>query len=202
MHISEGVLSAPVLACGALVAAGGIAVGLKRTREEDIPRVALLSSAFFVASFVHVPIGPSSVHLILNGINGLILGWAAFPSIFVALLLQAVMFQYGGITVIGVNTMMMALPAVLCRYVFYRLVTGKNERKAYIGAFLCGASSVAFSGILVAGFLFFTDESFFNTAALVLAAHLPVMIIEGVITAVCIGFIRKVKPSLLGVVDD
>ena len=44
------------------------------------------------------------MHLILNGLLGMLLGWAAFPSIFVALMLQAILFQYGGITVLGVNT--------------------------------------------------------------------------------------------------
>ncbi|MFP4388984.1 MAG: energy-coupling factor ABC transporter permease, partial [Desulfococcaceae bacterium] len=50
MHISEGVLSAPVLIAGAAVAAAGVAAGLRQLDEERIPRAALLSAAFFVAS--------------------------------------------------------------------------------------------------------------------------------------------------------
>ena len=76
--------------------------------------VVILFLAFFVGSFVHVPIGLSSAHLILNGLLGAILGWAAFPAILTALLLQAVLFQFGGITVLGVNTFNVAGPAVLC----------------------------------------------------------------------------------------
>ena len=72
--------------------------------------VAILAAAFFVGSLIHVPIGPSSVHLILNGLLGMLLGWAAFPSIFVALMLQAILFQYGGITVLGVNTFKIIVP--------------------------------------------------------------------------------------------
>ncbi len=113
MHISEGVLSAPVLVTGAALAATGISVGLKKMDYEKIPQVAVLSAAFFVASLIHVPMGPSSVHLILNGINGLLLGWLCFPSILVALALQAILFQFGGITVLGVNTRTMARPAVI-----------------------------------------------------------------------------------------
>ncbi len=74
----------------------------------------MLAAAFFVASLIHVPIGPSNVHLILNGIVGLLLGWAAFPAILIALVLQAMLFQYGGISTLGVNTIIMALPAVTC----------------------------------------------------------------------------------------
>jgi cobalt/nickel transport system permease protein len=39
-----------------------------------------------VASLIHVPIGPSNAHLILNGLVGLLLGWGAFPAILVALI--------------------------------------------------------------------------------------------------------------------
>ncbi|HIJ20834.1 MAG TPA: cobalt transporter CbiM, partial [Deltaproteobacteria bacterium] len=108
MHISEGILSGPVLISGVALAAAGTAIGLKKLDYERIPRAAILAASFFVASLIHVPVGPSSVHLILNGIVGLILGWGAFPVILVALVLQAIFFQFGGITTLGVNTMIMA----------------------------------------------------------------------------------------------
>ena len=122
MHIAEGILSAPVLIGGAGAALSGTALGLKAVDYERITRVGILSSAFFVASLIHVNIGPSSTHLILNGLVGLMLGWAAFPAILVALILQAFLFQYGGITVLGVNTVIMALPAVICYYAFRPLI--------------------------------------------------------------------------------
>jgi cobalt/nickel transport system permease protein len=114
MHISEGVLSGPVLISGGALAAAGTAIGLKKLDYDRIAQAGILSAAFFVASLIHVPIGPSNAHLILNGLVGLLLGWAAFPAILVALVLQAMLFQFGGITGLGVNTIIMALPAVLC----------------------------------------------------------------------------------------
>ena len=86
MHIAEGVLSAPVLITGAVVAAAGVAYGLKKIPANHFMLAGLLGAAFFVASLIHVPIGFSSAHLILNGLLGVVLGWAAFPVIFVALL--------------------------------------------------------------------------------------------------------------------
>ena len=117
-HIPDGVLSLPILAVGAAVTAAGCAYGLKRMEAERVPQVAVLSSVFFVASLVHFPVGPTSVHLILNGLTGIALGWAAFPAILVALLLQAVLFGFGGLVVLGVNAMSMAVPAVLCGLLF------------------------------------------------------------------------------------
>ena len=198
MHISEGILSAPVLATGAALAAAGISVGLKKMDYQKIPQVAVLSSAFFVASLVHVPIGPSSVHLIINGINGLLLGWLCFPSILVALTLQAILFQFGGITVLGVNTVNMALPGVICYYLFGSLVNRETRLVSLAAAFSCGFFAVLFSGILVALSLLFTEESFISAVTLILLAHLPVMIIEGVITLFCVAFLKRVKPEVFG----
>ena len=196
MHISEGILSGPVLISGIALAAAGTAIGLKKLDYDRIPRAAILSASFFVASLIHVPIGPSSVHLILNGIIGLILGWGAFPVILVALTLQAMLFQFGGITTLGVNTMIMALPAVFCYYLFGRLV-GKRPHIAMPAAFACGAFSVFLSAVMVGLALTFTDENFLKISYLLVIAHLPVMIIEGIITAFCVAFLRKVQPDML-----
>jgi cobalt/nickel transport system permease protein len=198
MHISEGVLSGPVLVTGAALAAAGVSVGLKKMDPEKIPQVAVLSSAFFVASLIHVPIGPSSVHLILNGINGLLLGWLCFPSILVALALQAILFQFGGITVLGINTVNMALPAVICYYLFGKLVNRERRLISLAAGFSCGFLAVLLSGILVALSLVFTEQSFMSVAKLIVVAHLPVMIIEGIITLFCVAFLMRVKPELLG----
>ena len=111
MHISEGVLSPAVLAGGAGLAVVGTTIGLKKLDYEAIPRVAILSAAFFVATLIHVPIGPVAEHLVLNGLMGLLLGWLAVPAILIALFLQALLFQFGGLTALGVNTVTMAAPS-------------------------------------------------------------------------------------------
>lgn len=196
MHISEGVISAPVIVTAAGLTAAGTAIGLKKLDYDRIAQVGILSATFFVASLIHVPIGPSSVHLLMNGIVGLLLGWAAFPAILVGLALQAMFFQFGGITVLGVNTLNVAGPAVICFYIFRRFVV-KNTSIATVAAFACGALSVFLTSIMVGLSLLFTEESFFEVASLVVVAHLPVMIIEGFVTAFCIAFLKKVQPALL-----
>jgi len=196
MHVSEGILSGPVLVSGMVLAAAGTAVGLKKLDHERVPRAAILAAAFFVASLIHVPIGPSSVHLILNGLVGLILGWAAFPVILAALTLQALLFQFGGITTLGVNTVIMALPAVVGYYLFGPLIS-RTSRIAIPAAFACGALSIFVGAILVGLALTFTEKHFLNVSAMVAGAHIPVMIIEGLITAFCVAFLRKVYPDML-----
>lgn len=196
MHISEGVLSAPVLVSGGVLAAAGTAIGLKKIDYDHLARVGILSATFFVASLVHVPIGPSSVHLIMNGIVGLLLGWAAFPAILVALLLQGVFFQFGGITTLGVNTLIMALPAVIGYYLFAPLLH-KDRKYLLLAGFGCGFCAVLFGGVIVGLALMFTEENFLKVAMLVVTAHIPVMIIEGIVTAFCLAFLKKVQPAML-----
>lgn len=196
MHISEGVLSGPVLLAGAAIALSGTAVGLKKLDLDHVAQAGMLAAAFFVASLIHVPVGPSNVHLILNGLVGLLLGWAAFPAILTALLLQAMMFQYGGITTLGVNTVIMAVPAVVCYHLCGPFIL-KKPLLAIPAAFACGAGSVFLGAVLVGGSLMFTEESFLEVAALVVTAHLPIMIIEGIMTVFCVGFLKKVKPEML-----
>ena len=196
MHISEGVLSGPVLMSGAALAAAGTAIGLKKLDYDHIAKAGMMSATFFVASLIHVPIGPANVHLILNGLVGLLLGWAAFPVILVALVLQAAFFQFGGITTLGVNTIIMALPAVLCYLAFGRLIY-KTPRISYAAAFVCGFLSVLISGILVGLALVFTEENFLEVSGLIIAAHIPVMITEGIVTGVCVAFLQKVRPEML-----
>ncbi len=196
MHISEGVLSAPVLLSGGALTAAGTAIGLKKLDYDRMAQVGILSAAFFMASLIHVPVGPSSVHLLLNGILGLLLGWGAFPAVLVGLALQAMFFQFGGITVLGVNTLNVAGPAVLCFYIFGPLVH-KDSKFAVGAAFACGFVSVFLTALMVAVSLIFTEKSFFEVAALVITAHIPVMIIEGVVTACCVGFLKKVQPDAI-----
>jgi cobalt/nickel transport system permease protein len=198
MHISEGILATPVLVGGAALTAAGLGVALKKLNNEDIPKVGVLSAGFFVAGLIHVPIGVASVHLVLNGLIGLILGWLSFPAIFVGLLLQSIMFQYGGITALGVNTFNMAIPALVSYFLFGRLATRSPKRYvSSVSAFLAGSLAIFLSGIFVGFSLYLTGEAFLPAAKLLVAGHIPVMFIEGIITAACVTFLKKVKPELL-----
>ncbi len=198
MHISEGVLSAPVLATGFVLGTAGVAIGLRKMSYDKLPEVAVLASVFFVASLVHVPIGPSAVHLILPGVCGLLLGWSAFPAVLVGLTLQALLFQYGGLTVLGTNTFIMAFPAVILGLTVRKLLRNNTGYIRWIAEFACGAGAVFLSGVLVALVLMLTNKAFEWAAFAVVAAHVPIMILEGLITIFIVEFLRKLRPEMLG----
>lgn len=195
MHISEGVLAAPVLAVGAVVAVVAVALSVRKMPMEHIMGVAILASAFFVASLVHVPLGPGSVHLLLSGLMGAILGWAAIPAIAVALFLQALFFQFGGLTVLGVNICILALPAGICGLVFRPLLQKQKTRA--VGGFLCGFSAIALAAVLCAMALAFSGDTFLLSARAIFVAHIPIMFIEGILTAGIVLFLGRAAPGML-----
>ena len=198
MHIVEGALSFPVLATGAVAAVGGVTIGLKKMDLDHIPKIGLLSAVFFLASLIHVPIGPSSVHLILNGLVGLALGWVAFPAILVGILLQAFFFGFGGLIVSGINLVNIALPAVMVHYLLRHPLSRLNQGKIkpFIWGFLAGSLAILFTTVFVALSLAFSGDAFIPAAKLVLYTLLPVMILEGFLTGAAINLISQVKPEL------
>lgn len=198
MHISEGILSGPALAAGAALTLGGVAVGLKRIEYDQLPQVAIFAAAFFVASLIHVPIGLTSAHLVLNGVCGLLLGWAAFPAIFVGLVLQALLFQFGGLTTLGINTFNMAFPALLLGFLCRYGVASNRIMLRAIAEFLCGAGAILFSGMLVALSLVSTGDAFSAAAGIIVVAHLPVMVTEGLLTIFIVEFLKKTRPEMIG----
>lgn len=198
MHISEGVLSPPVLMAGGALTVIGCAIGLRKLDYERIMTVSLLTATFFVASLIHVPLGPGNIHLVLGGLMGIILGWSCFPAILVALFLQTLFFQYGGLVVLGVNTTIMALPALICFYLFRPLVKADGLNRT-LGAFGAGFFAILLSSLIMAFALASTDKGFVQAARLVVAAHIPLMVIEGIITMFTVSFLAKVQPEFLNI---
>lgn len=195
MHIAEGILSPPVLLVGGALAAGGVALGLRTLRDDEIPRTALLTTVFFIASLVHVPLGPSSVHLMLTGLCGILLGWRAFPALLIALVLQAVLFGFGGLLALGANTFILAAPAVAVGVPLRRWIARQPARASLAGA-LTGGLAILGSALLAAGALALSHHSFRGVAALLLAGSAPLIAIEAVITAGLVHFLVRLRPEL------
>jgi cobalt/nickel transport system permease protein len=196
MHISDGILPASVWIGSYIIAGTLVAYTIRRISPEDIPKIAVMTSCFFVASLIHIPLGPTSVHLALNGLCGIILGKMAFLSIFVGLIMQALLFKHGGITTIGANSLMMSLPALLASRIF------KIGRKRVISAGISGGGAVFLSSLILALFLMSTGCEFFGVAKYTVFAHLPVVVIEGMVSSLVISFILRVRPKILNINEE
>jgi cobalt/nickel transport system permease protein len=197
MHIADGVLPVASLAVGWAGTAAATGLTLRRVPAEELPKAAVMTAGFFVASLVHVPLGPTSVHLVLNGLVGIVLGPAAFPAILVGLLLQALLFQHGGVLSLGANALMMGLPALVAYKIFAIRAWLPFRHQEAVAGFLAGAGSILLSGVLLALWLATAGREFWTIARLALLAHLPIMVLEGLICAGAATFLLKVKPEIL-----
>ena len=210
MHIPDGILPVSVTVAG-YVATTAVAyysihkINQKEDPQQDIPKASLMTAAFFVASLIHIPIPPTSVHLVLNGLLGSLLGYYAFPAILIGLFFQAIMFGHGGLTTLGVNAIIMGLPAIIASYIFRlrKLGNNKSPRRSGIFGFLSGAVAMGLSVAMFVVILLTNMPADLNagteqTAIFALAtAHLPLIFIEGAITAFIIVFLLRVKPAML-----
>jgi cobalt/nickel transport system permease protein len=150
VHISDGVLWSSWEWAGFVVAGLLALFGAWRIRDEEIPRVALLTAVFFVASQIHVQVpGGPSTHLLLNGLLGVVLGRRALLAVPVGLFLQAVLFGHGGFYSLGVNSVVMGLPALLAWLLFAGLRRLPWLRRPWFRAALVAGSVLAFGLSLV-----------------------------------------------------
>ena len=210
MHIPDGILPIQITAAGYAITTAITWYSLRKISQRenprhDIPKASLMTAAFFVVSLIHIPIPPTSVHLILNGLMGIMLGYYAFPAILIGLFFQAVMFGHGGLTTLGINTIIMGLPAIIAAYIFRLRRIGNKEslkKDGFLG-FLSGAIAIGLSLAIFVAILFTslpTDlvvEIEQAAIASISIAHIPLMFIEGLITAFIITFLQRVRPTML-----
>lgn len=192
MHISEGVLRPEIIVPASVATACLAGYFLWRLRSDEIVRTAAMSAVFFMGSFIHVPLGVTSIHLMLSGLVGIFAGANAFLAILIALIFQGLLFGFGGLSVLGLNAIMIGLPAILGG-VFARHLEHK------INWFLAGFVPIFISAIILSAVLLLNGEEFKALAGVVLVSNLVLMVIEGVISFFVISFILKVKPELLNV---
>ncbi|OYT63715.1 hypothetical protein B6U67_02105 [Methanosarcinales archaeon ex4484_138] len=184
VHISDGILSTPILVFGWAISIVVMAAtiwwsGRRRDLAEEIPKLSVMTAAFFIASLIHIPVGPTSVHFILSGLLGVVLGVLAYPAIFIGVVLQAFLFQHGGVTTIGVNTLIMGISALIAGAIFKvgskliilskkaELTTRIKVVKSGIFAVLIGGLAIVLAVFLTTAIHTATGKDFFDVAFMV-----------------------------------
>jgi cobalt/nickel transport system permease protein len=195
MHISDGILSSEVVITTSLISVGFLIYSLKNLKNRKIALIAAMGAIFFISSFIHIPLGPTQIHLVLIGVIGIVIGSSVFFAILIALLLQALLLGYGGISSIGVNVFIMATPAfIIYLLTKYRFLNFFNEKIKY---FLIGAIPVLVSTLFLALVLAFSKQEYEYASYTIILANLPAVVIEGFITIFLINYIKKSMPELL-----
>jgi cobalt/nickel transport system permease protein len=212
VHIPDGILPPPVWIAGFGVTALATGLTLRQINHtsdpyEQIPKASLMTAAFFVGSALYLPLGPTSIHLLLNGMMGIILGLYSLPAILVGLIFQAIIVGHGGLTTLGINGVILGLPALLARPVFllYRRFPQSYGIRWSMGAmaFLASALTTALTVLIFFLLLISSLDQRLDVVAeqqaiLVLSlSHLPLLLVEGLVAAFLVVFLHKVRPELL-----
>lgn len=195
MHISDGIISIEVATVSAVATLAFCVYSFKNLTNEKIALVASMSALFFVTSFIHIPFGVTQIHLMLIGFIGIFLGSLAFISIAIALILQALLLGFGGLSSLGANILVMALPAYLVYLIFkLRILKKLNEKVKF---FLVGFLGVFISSLLLFSVLVFSKDEYLAVAYSIIAVNIPTMILEGLVTMFLLLYIKKSMPKLL-----
>lgn len=195
MHIADGVLTFEATAIVSAISAVALYKAIKELKNEDISLTAVASAMFFIASFIHIPFGVTQIHLILLGVIGLLISWSSFVAIFIALLLQALLLGYGGITSLGVNLFVMATPAVIVYYINKNEIFSKINEK--VRFFLIGFLGTFFATLFLVLILYFSKPEYEWAAYSIFTVNLFTMTIEGFVSMFLLMFIKKVYPKIL-----
>lgn len=207
MHVPDGFLSLPVLVATWVLAIGLIAIALKRVRaeyqERAVPLMGVCAAFIFAAQMINFPIlGGTSGHLLGGTLAGALLGpWAGSLVMAVVFIVQAFVYQDGGITALGANIFNMGLVGTFGGYYLYRAIRftlGRNRWRAMAiaVAITAWASVVAGSSLCALQIAFSGTAPLAVSLAAMLQWHLLIGVGEALITLVTVSFIWRTRPDL------
>jgi cobalt/nickel transport system permease protein len=204
VHIADGVLAPATLAIGLVIMAGLLVIGCYRLREEEVAKTGVFTAILFIASLIHPPIPGAKVHLLLNGMAGMLLGTRVGLSVAIALTLQALLLSHGGLYAVGVNCATIGLPGLLVAAIFAvikrTVPLQKRVTRLLVGGLLggIGVCGTLILYYLVLRFGAISGEDLQTLATIAFVWHVPVLIIEVIFSALLFDFLYRIKPELLG----
>lgn len=209
LHAPDGFFSLPLAIAGYVVVALVIAFAIRRTsgelNERMVPMMGVMAAFIFAAQMINFPVaGGTSGHLVGGALAAIILGpWAAIIVMTAVVGLQALLFQDGGLVVLGINLFNMSIVSVLAGYAVYflaRKIGSSSKRTLFVGGFVSAWVSVMMAAVFTAFALAFSGTSPLSLALPALAVvHALIGIGEGLITVFALSFIRVARPQLLQV---
>lgn len=207
LHIPDGFLSTPVALVGWVLAVLVIGYALRQTRdqlgERQVPLLGVMAAFIFAAQAINFPVaGGTSGHLLGGALAAIVLGpWAAVLVMTAVIGLQALLFQDGGLLVMGWNIINMGVLTAFTGYWVYTLVRrlfGNSRLVMVIAGFVGAWLSVEVSAIATALQLAVSGTSPLHIALPAMAGvHALIGIGEGLITVGALTLIAATRPDLL-----
>jgi cobalt/nickel transport system permease protein len=209
MHMADALLSPAVGGTMGAVAAAVVAWSSREVRNEGddrlVPLMGVLGAFLFAAQMINfsIPGTGSSGHLGGGLLLAILLGpYAAFLVVASVLIVQALFFADGGLLALGCNIFNLGFLPAFVGYPLYRIIAGstpsppRSSAAALMAAIVSlqlGAMAVVLETV-ASGISALPLKTF---ALFMLPIHLAIGIVEGVVTAAIVSFVRRARPGLL-----
>ena len=202
MHIPDGILSVPVWATLNVAAIPGVGLAVRRAKQNlsdgQVPLLGVMGAFVFAGQRMNFPVGfGTSGHLLGGALLAMTLGPASASIVLTAILiLQALLFQDGGLLALGANTFNMALIGVWAGWLPYRFLSGGRFRKA--GVFLGGMLSVlASAGAAIVELRMSGAPMSLPVVGGAAVVFLVTAAMEGMITMTVVQSVERLNPGWL-----
>jgi cobalt/nickel transport system permease protein len=206
-HIPDGFLSAPVLVGTAAVSGAALTVAVRRSRralgEREAPVLGAVTAFVFAAQMLNFPLGVGlSGHFLGGVLVAALLGpWSGMLAMFAVVLVQALLFQDGGIAALGANTLNLAVLGVGGGYLGLRWMlglTGSGSRRQLLAASVSAVVVTTLVGTAVAFELAASRVVPLRSALVAVAgAHLVIGVVEAALTAAILAAVLRSRPDFV-----
>lgn len=206
LHIPDGFLSTPIALAGWVVTIAVLALAVRMTNrsldERAVPLMGVMAAFIFAAQMMNFPVaGGTSGHMLGGALAAILLGpWAAIIVMTAVVGLQAVLFQDGGMAVMGANILNMGILTAFIGAGLYAVAKpfAKGARPMLVVAFVAAWLSVEASAVATSLQLAASDTSPLDVVLpAMVGVHALIGIGEGLITAAAIGFVGPTRPDLI-----
>jgi cobalt/nickel transport system permease protein len=207
MHIPDGFVSVPVAVTTGVIAVAAIAVAVKVTNkkvgEKQVPMMGVLAAFIFAAQMLNFPVaGGTSGHFVGAALAAILLGpWAAVLIMSSVLVVQCLIFQDGGLLVLGANITNMGIIPVFGSYYIYKGIDALFKQSR--AGTLAGAGIGAWFSVLVAALACAVELALSGTSPWAIAIpamggiHMIIGIGEGLITVAVLSLVMATRPDLM-----
>lgn len=208
LHIPDGFLSPSVSLFCWVITIVLIAVSLKKVQkdyqEKMVPLMGVCAAFIFAAQMINFPIpGGTSGHLVGGTLAGILLGpWAGTLVVTVVFIVQAVLFQDGGLTVLGANILNMGLLGTFCGYYLYKSIRLTLGRRSW-NSMAIATVVAAWVSVVIAAIMTALQLALSGTVPLIVSMiamiswHIVIGVGEAIITVIAVSFVWRSRPDLL-----
>ena len=133
LHIPDGFLSFVISLIFWAATVGMIALAVSKTNqslgEKQVPLMGVMAAFIFAAQMLNFPVaGGTSGHFLGGALAAIVLGpWAGILVMVAVVAVQALLFQDGGLLVMGANIFNMGILTAAVGFGLYRLASGRGR---------------------------------------------------------------------------